>query len=78
MDIGIKPALLTAITLALTTVTTARAGQELVSLTMVERAGVDRQAEWVTIGVPLPKGRQIGGDLSLRQVASLWRREILR
>jgi hypothetical protein len=57
MDIVTKPALLTAITLALSAVPMTRAGQELVSLTMVERAGVDRLAEWVTIGVPLPKGR---------------------
>jgi hypothetical protein len=35
---------------------------------MVERAGVDRQAEWVTIGVPLPKGRvKSVEDLSLLQ-----------
>jgi hypothetical protein len=31
--------------------------QELVTLTMTERAGVSRKAEWITIGVPLPKGR---------------------
>jgi len=68
MDIVTKPALLTAITLALSAVTTARPGQELVSLTMAERAGVERQAEWVTIGVPLPKSRvKSVEDLSLLQ-----------
>ncbi len=68
MDIVTKPALLTAVTLALSAVITARAGQELVSLTMTERAGVERRAEWVIIGVPLPKGRvKSVEDLSLRQ-----------
>jgi len=33
------------------------AAPELVTLTMTERAGVSRTGEWVTIGVPLPKGR---------------------
>ena len=41
--------------LALTT--TANPAQELVTLTMTERTGVSRQAEWITIGVPLPKGK---------------------
>jgi len=68
MRTGSKPALLTAMTLALSLVAPARAGQELVSLTMVERAGAERQAEWVTIGVPLPKGRvKSVEDLSLAQ-----------
>ena len=31
--------------------------QELVTLTMTERAGVNREAEWITIGVPLAKGQ---------------------
>jgi hypothetical protein len=68
MNAVIIPILLTTLTLALSPVGTARAGQELVSLTMVERAGVERQAEWVTIGVPLPKGcvRSVD-DLSLLQ-----------
>jgi hypothetical protein len=35
----------------------ARATQELVTLTMTERAGVSREEEWITIGVPLPKGQ---------------------
>lgn len=30
--------------------------QELVTLTMTERANVARHGEWVTIGIPLPKG----------------------
>ena len=38
------------------------AAQELVTLTMTERAGVSRQAEWITIGVPLPKGQIISTD----------------
>ncbi|MHC4431599.1 MAG: exo-rhamnogalacturonan lyase family protein [Planctomycetota bacterium] len=29
---------------------------ELVTLNMIERAGVAREAEWITVGVPLPKG----------------------
>ncbi len=29
---------------------------DIVTLTMTERAGVRRQAEWITIGVPFPKG----------------------
>jgi hypothetical protein len=31
--------------------------EELVTLTMEERVGLDREDEWVTIGVPLPKGK---------------------
>lgn len=31
--------------------------EELVTLTMEERVGLDRADEWVTIGVPLPKGK---------------------
>jgi len=34
----------------------AHPAQELVTLTMTERAGVNRHAEWITIGAPLPKG----------------------
>jgi len=36
--------------------------EELVTLTMTERAGVDRNGEWVTIGVPLPKGKVKSAD----------------
>jgi hypothetical protein len=36
--------------------------QELVTLTMTERAGVSREAEWITIGVPLPKGKTRSTD----------------
>jgi len=35
----------------------ARSAQELVTLTMTERVGVSRQAEWFTICVPLPKDK---------------------
>ncbi len=70
--------LLTVVALTLSAVTTARAGQELVSLTMIERAGVEHQAEWVTIGVPLPKGRvKSVEDLSLRQGGRPLEAEIL-
>lgn len=31
--------------------------EELVTLTMEERIGLDRENEWVTIGVPLPEGK---------------------
>ncbi|UCF16336.1 MAG: hypothetical protein JSW59_02540, partial [Phycisphaerales bacterium] len=30
--------------------------RDVVTLTMTERAGVAREAEWITVGVPLPKG----------------------
>lgn len=32
------------------------AHRDIVTLTMKERAGAERRAEWITIGVPLPKG----------------------
>ena len=31
--------------------------EELVTLTVTERVGVNRKGEWITIGVPLPKGK---------------------
>ena len=48
---------LLAIALLVASAGTAWGQGELTSLTMIERAGVDREDEWVTIGVPLPKGR---------------------
>jgi hypothetical protein len=36
--------------------------EELVTLTMEERVGLDRKDEWVTVGVPLPKGRVSSTD----------------
>jgi len=41
---------------------TAAGHEELVSLTMVERVGMERRGEWVTIGVPLPRGRVKSAD----------------
>jgi len=42
--------------------------RDIVTLTMTERAGVERRAEWITIGVPLPKGLVKSPDeLYLRQ-----------
>ncbi len=42
--------------------------RDIVTLTMTERTGVERRAEWVTIGVPLPKGLVKSTDeLYLRQ-----------
>jgi len=41
---------------------------DIVTLTMTERAGVERRAEWITIGVPLPRGLVNSTDeLYLRQ-----------
>ena len=53
--IGLFPALTTA-TNAPQTENTPQTEKEIVTLTMTERAGVDRESEWITIGVPLPKG----------------------
>jgi|GEM_PF-2539384 len=36
--------------------------EELVTLTMEERVGLDRKDEWVTIGVPLPRGKASSTD----------------
>ena len=47
--LGLFPALSTA-------TNTPQTEEEIVTLTMTERAGADRESEWVTIGVPLPKG----------------------
>jgi len=48
--------------------TAAETNGDIVTLTMTERAGVIRQAEWITIGVPLPKGLVKSTDeLCLRQ-----------
>lgn len=42
--------------------------RDIVTLTMTERAGVERRAEWITIGVPLPKDLVKSTDeLYLRQ-----------
>ena len=44
------------------------AHHDIVTLAMKERAGVERRAEWITIGVPLPKGLVKSTDeLCLRQ-----------
>ena len=53
---------LLAIALLVASAGTAWGQGELTSLTMIERAGVDREDEWVTIGVPLPKGRVRSAD----------------
>jgi hypothetical protein len=45
------------LTMLLALTATANPALELVTLTMTERTGVSRQAEWITIGVPLPKGK---------------------
>lgn len=48
--------------------TAADTNGDVVTLTMTERAGVRRQAEWITIGVPLPRGMVKSTDeLYLRQ-----------
>lgn len=52
--------------------------QELVTLTMVERVGINRVNEWITIGVPLPKGRIKSTDqLCLLQDSKVIPSEIL-
>ncbi len=54
--IGFLPALISA----------SQTEQEIVTLTMTERAGVARESEWVTIGAPLPKGAvHSAGELCL-------------
>ncbi len=66
MGAVVKPVLSLIAMIALSGSSIAAGREELVSLTMVERAGVERQAEWATIGVPLPKGRvKSAEDLSL-------------
>jgi hypothetical protein len=51
---------------------------ELVTLRMTERAGVARQGEWVTVGVPLPKGAVKSTDeLTLLQNGRALAAEIL-
>lgn len=42
--------------------TASGAARGFVTLTMAERAGISRKAEWVTIGVPLPKGKVMSTD----------------
>jgi len=56
----------------------ARAAQELVTLTMTEGAGLSRKGEWVTTGVPLPKGRiRSTGELFVLQEGRAIAAEIL-
>ncbi|UCE46957.1 MAG: hypothetical protein JSW47_15265 [Phycisphaerales bacterium] len=54
--------------------------RDVVTLTMTERAGVAREAEWITVGVPLPKGSvQSTGELCLHQAGMLiWGRLALK